>query len=382
MFSQLLGLIKMRTISHILLIMILISGCSEKKDSNTISTNRTKKEATPKPPKKDSIISETNQFIIVEHNYNFEKDYYGIIKHELTLKGTSLESTTDSMSFGVFKDVLMGGKYNTSGANYPVQFNLANTKAYLSIYSADEMEGTFDYNKILEYDMENDSVREIYSFSDYFFSWYLSESNNKIYGFDNTSKSLVSINIENSNLDTLYSSTSHFEEIEYHKESNESLDIITFDRDNGVTKFDINLKTNELIRTPFLSLNSFSSYKNGVIVETFKDFKNDIEELRIYNGPNKNSIPFDFKNFNTFWINNSEFIVLKKNLIQRINTDLELIDEFSAENLHVIDVTAKTLLVSYTANGVEKAGFLDFDFNNLVEILNIEPNKIVLIKDK
>ena len=373
----------MRTINFILLsIIFLLSGCSEKKDSNTISTDRATKEVTIKSSKKDSIITVTNQFIIVTQNYDFDKDYYGIIKNEFTLKGTRLESTTDSISFGKFKDVLMGGKYNTSGANYPVQFNPAKTKIYLSIYSADEMEGIFDYNKILEYDMGNDSVREIYSFSDYFFSWYLSESNNKIYGFDNTSKSLVSIDIGNSNLDTLYSSTTHFEEIEYHLRNNESLDIITFDRDNGVTKFNVNLNTNELSRTPLLPLNSFSSYKNGFIVETFKDFKNDIEELRIYSGSNKKSIPFYFNNFNTFWINDSEFIVLKKNLIQKINTDLELMNEFTAVNLHVIDVTAKIILVSYTENGVKKSGFLDFDFNNLIEIPSIESNKIVLIKDK
>ncbi|AFU69500.1 hypothetical protein P700755_002773 [Psychroflexus torquis ATCC 700755] len=372
----------MRTINFILLIMILISGCSEKKDSNTVSTNRATKEVSIKLPKKDSIITATNQFIIVSHNYDFEKDYYGIIINEFTLKGTSLESTKDYVSFGKFKDVLMGGKYNTSGANYPVQLNLAKTKVYLSIYSADEMEGTFDYNKILEYDMENDSVREIYSFSDYFSSWYLSESNNKIYGFDYTSKSLVSIDTENSNLDTLYSSTTSFEEIEYHLRSNGALDIITFDRDNGVTKFNVNLKTNELIITALLPLNSFSSYKSGFIVETFKDFKNDIEELRIYNGSNKRSIPFDFENFKTFWINDSEFIVIKENLIQKINTDLEIMNEFTSKDIHVIDVTSKSIIISYTENSIKKAGFLDLDFNNLVEISSVEPNKIVLIKDK
>lgn len=369
--------------SILIIILLSLLACKEKKSSknkvieqseitykvDTLNNNKKSKE-------------NNSDFIIITHDYDFEKDYYGIILNEYVLKGSDLKSNIHDLSFGKFKDVLMGGKYNSSGAYYPVQFDNGQNKIYMSIYKADEMEGTFDYNKILEYNLKNDSIREVISFSDYFNSWYLSTPSNKIFGFDNTTKSLISVDLDSSIVDTLYTSTSYFEEIEYHLNNNKSLDVITFDRENGLIKFNIDLSTNKTVKTTLHPLTSFSSYRKGLVIQTYKDFKNNIEELRIYENSKEKSIPFDFKNFNTFWLNDFEFIVIKDDEIQKMNTDLEVINSFKYNNIHIIDVTSDLIFVSYYENNDKKVGALDFDFENLIEIPNIEPEEIVLIKDK
>jgi hypothetical protein len=276
----------------------------------------------------------------------------------------------------------MGGKYNSSGAFYPVQFDFLKDKVYLSIYKADEMEGIFEYNKILEYNVKNDSIKEVISFSDYFNSWYLSTLNNKIYGFDTSSKAIVAIELNSLKVDTLYTYTSYFEEIEYYPNNDKSLDIVTFDRKDGVTKFNVNYDTSEIIKTNLYPLTSFSSYRNNSVIQTYKDFNNDIEELRIYNNSGKKSIPFNFKNFNTLWINDAEFIAIKENEIQKINTDLEIVNSFKRKNIHVIDVKDDLIFISYSEENEDKVGILSFDFEHLIEIPTIKSEEIVAITKK
>lgn len=359
--------------SVLFIIILSLLACNRKKSSkkNTIEQNKVNI---------SSINKESNSnFIIITSDYNFEEDYYGINLNKYDLQGSKLKSDKLNLSFGKFKDVLMAGKYNASGANYPVQFDNVRNKLYLSIYKADEMEGTFDYCKILEYNLKNDSIREIKSFSDYFYSWYLSISSNKLFGFDNISKSIISVELSNSKVDTLYTHNYPFEEIEYYINKDKSLDIITFNRESGLIKFNIDLSTNKILKTTLQPLTSFSSYRQGLIVQTYKDFRNNIEELRIYKNSKKKSIPFDFKNFNTFWITDFQFIVIKNNEIQKINTNLEIIDSFSHNRIHIIDVTGDMIFISYYENNEEKIGALSFDFKNLIEIPNIKPEEIVAI---
>ncbi|WP_299683628.1 hypothetical protein [uncultured Dokdonia sp.] len=363
--------------SILIIILLSLFSCNEKKSSKNKVIEQN--EVTNKIDVSNINKENNSNFIIITHDYNYEKDYYRINLNEYNLKGNKLKSNKRNLSFGKYKDVLMGGKYNTSGAYYPVQFDNNQNKMYMSIYRADEIEGTFDYSKILEYNLKNDSIREIISFSDYFNSWYLSASNKKIFGFDNSIKSLISVELNNSKVDTLYTSNSSFEEIEYHLNKDKSLDVITFDRESGLTKFNVDISTNKTFKTTLQPLTSFSSYRKGVILQTYKDFTNNIEELRIYKNSKKKSIPFDFKNFNTYWINDFEFIVIKKDEIQKINTDLEIIDSFSHNKIHVIDVISDLIFVSYYENNDKKISTLNFDFENLVEIPNIKPEEIVSI---
>lgn len=374
----------MKTKNYLILLILLLSiSCSKKKPSiEQIKKIPVHEEKINSSEKVEINDKNEHHFLIITADYNFESAYYGIIQNEYTLKGKALEAEKRPISFGKYKDVLMGGKYNSSGAFYPVQFNFLKDKVYLSIYKADEMEGTFDYNKILEYDINSDSIREIMSFSDYFNSWYLSTPNNKIYGFDSSSKSILSIEINTLKVDTLYTYTSYFEEIEYHPDTDKSLDIITFDRKNGVAKFNINYDTSKIIKTNLYPLTSFSSYRKNSVVQTYKDYNSDIEELRIYNKSGKKSIPFDFKNFNTLWINDTEFLVIKKNEIQKINTDLEVVNSFKRKNIHVIDVVDDLIFISYFEENEDKVGVLTFDFEHLIEIPNIKSEEIVAIKEK
>lgn len=322
-----------------------------------------------------------SKFIIITRDYDYEKNYFGINLNEYVLNDSDLKSNKRNLSFGKFKDILMDGKYNSSGAYYPVQFDYDQNKMYISIYRADEAEGDFNYNKILEYNLANNSIKEVISFSDYFRSWYLSSSSNKIYGFDFPSKSLISVGLDSSIIDTLFTSNTYLKEIEYHLNYDTSLDIIAIDGENGLTKFNIDFSTKKLVKTTLLSLRSFSSYRKGLVIQTYKSIKNN-RELRLYDNSNLKSIPFDFINVNTFWINDFEFIVKKEDEIQKINTDLEIINSFKCKKIHVIDVTSNLIFVSYFEKDDKKIGVLNFDFQRLIEIPNIEPEKIVVIKGK
>jgi hypothetical protein len=324
----------------------------------------------------------TDSFIIVTHNNNFKANEYGISIYNFKMTDTILHLRKNSLNFGKFKAPLMSGKYNMSGAYYPVQFDIKNEKVYFSIYKADEYEGTFEYNKIIEYDLKKKSVREVVSFQNYFPSWYLASYNNKIYAIDNDNKSLISINIKNSKIDTLMKFLNYFDDVDYFQKSTEKLEIISSDRKEGVFKIEINLKTNELSKQLLYPAKSHSSYQEGKVLETFKDFKSDIEELRIYNGANKKSTSFDFKNFNTYWINDSEFLVIKEDEIQKLDTLFNVIDKFRRKNIHIIDVTSSLILISYTQNKEKKLGLLDFNFDHLVQITNVKPEDVVVFKEK
>jgi hypothetical protein len=215
----------------------------------------------------------TDSFIIVTHNNNFKANEYGISIYNFKMTDTILHLRKNSLNFGKFKAPLMSGKYNMSGAYYPVQFDIKNEKVYFSIYKADEYEGTFEYNKIIEYDLKKKSVREVVSFQNYFPSWYLASYNNKIYAIDNDNKSLISINIKNSKIDTLMKFLNYFDDVDYFQKSTEKLEIISSDRKEGVFKIEINLKTNELSKQLLYPAKSHSSYQEGKVLETFKDFK-------------------------------------------------------------------------------------------------------------
>jgi hypothetical protein len=205
---------------------------------------------------------------------------------------------------------------------------------------------------------------------------------NKIYGIDTSSKSIIGISLDTLEVDTFYTDTSYFEEIEYHVDDDKSLDIITFDRKNGVTKFNINYTSNELTKTDLYRLTSFSSYIKNAVIQTYKDFRNNIEQLRIYNKSENKSIPFNFKNFNTFWINDFEFVATKKDEIQKINANLNILNSYKLENIHVIEVTSNLIFVSYHENNENKVGALAHDFAYFMEIPNIKSENIVAIEEK
>lgn len=364
----------------LILIVLLFYACNEKKSINKMI----KQEVNIKDVDTLNPIKENNEnFVIATIDYDFEADYYGLNLIDYELIGNSLNSNIRKLSFGKYKDVLMSGKYNSMGAYYPIQFDFSNNKMYFSIYKADEMEGEFYYNKILEYNLNNDSIREIISFSDYLNSWYLSTVNRKIYSFDNTGKTIISVDLLNSIVDTLYKFTSYFDEIDYYPINKDYLNIITSNKDIGVIKFKVNLKTNEISKTEICHpTTSSTSYNNGVVVETFKDYNNYIEELRIYNHSERKSIPYNFKNFNVFWISDSNFVAIKENEIQKINLDLEVVNVFKKRRIHIIDVVKNLILISYYEDKDEKVGLLNYDFKNLIEIPNIKASDIVVIKNK
>lgn len=324
-------------------------------------------------------FSET--FAIIAHDYDYENNNYGIRIKECEYANGQLASRDKKIDFGIYKDVLMLGKYNSLGAYYPVQFGADMNKVYLSIYKADEEEGIFYYNKILEYDLKSDSLREVVSLPDYLPSWYYAEPNNKIYGFDNTTRSLISVDILSGKIDTLLSIHVYLENIEYHQVNEGNIEVIGFGKESGVFKLEVNLTNDDVTKTDLYPVADFSSYHKGMVVETFKDFRNDKDELRLHTESDVKSIPFDFKNFNTYWINDSEFLVIKDNSIEKVNTSLFTVAVFRKEQIHIIEVLKNSLIISYEQDSDKKIGMLNFDFTHLEEIKEIDPSDIVAIRN-
>ena len=327
-----------------------------------------------------SITEDTTEsFVIVSHDYDFKSNYYGITIQKF--KDRELKQNIHKVNLSPYKGVLAPGMYDTKGAYYPVQFNSDFSKLYISIYDANEMEGTFEWSKIIEYDLMNDSIREIAAFSDYFSSWYYSESNNTIYGFDTSSKSVISIDLESTKVNTIHSFEKYFEEIDYQDLDSDSLEILLSRSNENILKMTVDLATNTSSIQELYSVTNFSSYKDGKIVETFKDFRNGTEQLRLYSDDEMKREPFDFRNFNTYWINNNEFVIMKENKISKIGTDLKIIDEFKKDKIHIIDVLDNLIAVSYYEKGTRKFGLVDFDFTELIEVSDVNVSNIVLIKN-
>lgn len=316
--------------------------------------------------------------VFICHDYNFEKGYYGLSIHEMHAGNTVPEKKID---FYPYSGALLQGKYNSSGAYYPVQFNSSLSTFYFSLYKGDEMEGTLDWNKIIEYDVVTDSIREIASFSDYVISWFFAEWNNKIYGFENTKRSFISIALNTLEIDTLYTFKKPFEDIEYHVREDSILETILFSKDTGVLKLSINLNTDEAKQEKLYDMADFSSYKNGQVIEMYNDFRG-IEGIKIHSKEGTQTKPFNFSNFNTYWINDSQFVVMAENELVLFNTALESIATYHKENIHVIDCLENSLFISYSENGIKKAGFLSQDLKNLKPLDGFDPSVIVHMKSK
>ncbi|WP_323756534.1 hypothetical protein [Roseivirga sp.] len=376
----------MKSKAFTLLVALSVIGCSQGTTNKVESSNSPQNTVVT-----DTVIVKTkttlNQpisenFLVVSSYNSNEKGVYGINLKEFEIIDGKTEVKNRNLDLGEYKEGLMNGKYNATGSSFPVQFDLNNNKAYLSIYSDNEIEDIYYYGKILEYDLQTDSIREIITFSDYFRSWHYSPYNNKIYGFDNASESIISIDTKNLEVNTLHTFRTFPEKLEYVETNQGILSIFAYYSPGNLSKYDVNLTNNDFTLKDSFSSTKYWSYRKGMITQAFKDFETGHAELRILKNSETKSTPFDLSNFNTYWISDSEFLGIQKNKIVKFNTELQRVNEFTKNSIHVIEVLKNSLVIFFLEGKEIKLALVDFDFNQFIEIKGIDQNHLITIVSK
>lgn len=315
-----------------------------------------------------------NEIIIASRDYDFDKNHY-LLNIDKISATSSAPVRMYTIDFSQFAGILTGGMYTTSGEYYPVQLSSDAKKVYWSIYSADEMEGTFDWCKLLEYNTETDTVREIAQFSDFFSSWILSEENNHIYGFTAGKKALLSINLNTLSVDTLFRSNSYFEDATYVKEG-DKLVVIPYSREDGLLRLTIDLQTQQVSQEKLYSMKDFSSYRNGMAIETYTNHRS-ISSIKVYTPGSNREQAIVFSNHNTYWLDDQHFVVKVGELLKVYNLNLQEINSLFLEKVNIVDVIGNALLVSYYLHDQEQLMLLSKDFQHQKPLDIADVNAVV-----
>ena len=316
----------------------------------------------------------SGEIIIASRDYDFDKNHY-LLNIDRISATSSAPVSMYTIDFSNFAGILTGGMYNTSGEYYPVQLSADAKKVYWSIYSADEMEGTFDWCKLLEYNAETETVREIAQFSDYFSSWILSEENNHIYGFTAGKKALLSVNLNTLTVDTLFRSSTYFEDATYVKESGK-LVVVPYSREEGLLRLTIDLQTQQLSQEKLYSMKDFSSYRNGMAVETYTNHRS-IRSIKVYTPGGNKEQAIAFSNHNTYWLDDQHFVVKVGEVLKVYNLNLQETNSLSLEKVNIVDVIGNALLVSYYINKQKKLMLLSKDFQHQKPLDIADVNAVV-----
>ena len=96
--------------SIIIIILLSLFFCNEKKSSKNKAIEQS--EVTNKVDVSNINKKNNSNFIIITHDYNYEKDYYGINLNEYDLKGNKLKSNKRNLSFGQEKIYSLISKKN------------------------------------------------------------------------------------------------------------------------------------------------------------------------------------------------------------------------------------------------------------------------------
>jgi hypothetical protein len=362
-----------------LFFLYLFSSCSEKKATgekeitmSDSSTDTVQEQAAL--PEKQLIPGKT---LLVVNDFDFEKNQnrLQIFSFDPALEKTVLNEDIDLAPSG---GMLSSSKYNSTGSLYPVQFNASLSKIYYSIFKSDEMEGIFDWCKLMEYDTKTKATKEIASFNDNLNAWIYSENTEKIYCFEPVSSALLSFDLTNPSIDTLFKSKMRSEELDYQLRD-DKLEVYTFTKNPGLSRVTIDLNSSTVKDEFLLKLHEFSSFQGNCVIEMFSDFKG-VNEIRLYENDNRKTLSFDFRNFKTYWTDANHFTVTAENSLKLFSKNLNIQKEINLEGVHVIDKLDNYLLISYGKAESPKGALLSLDFKKVIDIQNIDPRMIVYAK--
>jgi hypothetical protein len=362
-------------------------GCNSPQSSSSEQTeNKTEHNQTQESPSKVTEAKQKSDkphhFMIVSVERKHEPEYkYSIsVQQYKNQMPTGDKKEIDLSQFG---GDIMHGKYQASGAfNFPVQLNADQTKAYCSIVKHDAMEGEFDWAKLIEVNLNTGAKKVIAEFSDFFPAWHYAEAVNKIYGYLPHEKHFLAIDTESGKKKLLKKFRSSQKEFMYFPQQDGKIEIITQNSDNKIFQHKLNPKTNFITSIVLEQFKDFSSYKDGKLLEAYKDWQNDQEELRIYqDGTQQNAIPFNFDNFNTFWVNDEAFVCTQEDKLVKINTNLKPMAEFTRKNIRIIDALENHLFISFGEHGSKKAALLSDDFSEVNILKDVDPRKIIALQE-
>ncbi|WP_146192237.1 hypothetical protein [Marinilabilia rubra] len=365
--------------------LLFFIGCNSPQSSNNNKNNNCSESgnATEISSQSGQSVSNSNQednYTIVWIERAFEPEYNYSVYLQSYKNNVSVGEKT-KIDLSSYEGDIMHDKYHVGGSvGFPVQLNSDKTKAYCSIVKNDELEGEFSWAKLVEVQISNQESRVIAEFDGFFPAWHYHEPNNTIYGYLPDKKQLVAINAGSGVITTIKEFQHYQDEFIYYPLNNGSINIITESSEKKVFKHQLSTNNNSIKSTLVANTDQFSSYKNGFMIETYKDWSSEVEELRIYSGGEvKESVPFNFNNFNTYWVSNNEFACIKEDTLVKINTDLKETAEFNKKNIHIIDELENSLFISYGDHGSKTSALLSDDFQRIKVIKDINPDDIIAL---
>ncbi|WP_462318591.1 hypothetical protein [Marinilabilia sp.] len=361
--------------------LIFAIGCNSQQSSNkpgNMSSEGSKTEETSSISNTQSSKEDSYTMVWVERQFNPNYEYSIFLQSYKDNVAVGEKTEIDLSSYG--GDV-MHDKYHSAGSvGFPVQLNSDQTKAYCSIVKNDELEGEFFWAKLIEVQINSGESRVIAEFDGFFPAWHYYEPNNTIYGYLPHKNQLIAINVESGEISIINKFRHYQDELNFYPQENGTIDIITETADKKAFKHQFSPENNSTRTTLVAKTDQFSSYHNGLMVETYKDWSSEVEEIRIHSeGKLKKSIPFTFNNFNTYWVSNDEFTCIKEDSVVKMNTELQVTAEFEKKNIHIIDNLDNSLFISYGDHSNKTAALLSDDFKELKIIKDINPDKIIAL---
>lgn len=323
----------------------------------------------------------SERFLLINYSPYKEKQDRDIelLVYSVNDKGSLLEKTIRIPLGHYREDLFHLGQMVQTGSRLE--------KIYFVLSEEDLHDGTFEHCKLMEYDVQLETTREIMTFGDYFKSWYYYEPTHRIYAYEDLSHSLICIDPVSLKTDTLATFRNWPANIHAYPMRDDLLVLFVDHSDDGFFQFDINPLNGHFKQTPLKNIWHFNHFRNGVFLETM-EVHTAPKEIRITDLAGRRTMEYDFLRPDAYWINDREFLIRKdRDLLHKINTDLEITAEYQITGINPLQVLNNHLVAIFHEDDEQKTGLFDFNLQKLIElpktdhrhyigIMNLPPQKV------
>jgi hypothetical protein len=280
---------------------------------------------------------------------------------------------------------LSASKYNSSEAYYPIQFKSDFSSCYFFLFKSNEMEDEFSWCKLFEYDLLKDSLKEVLTLGEnYAETWKFVEEVNKIYVIDILSKSLISVDLNKKRFDTIYTANS-ISNADFLL-TGDSLKICFVKNRNEIVRLSIDTRS-DLFKeeTLIIGYDEYSSIKNDQIVimvnQVTSGNPKEVERIILYEGKHATEYPYNFANFNSFWVDENHFLTLEENYIKKFDSDLRALKAFKLPRPYIYEILDSSVFVQTRPAGTDLKQYyiLSRDLTHAKYIGDFEGEEIVVI---
>ncbi len=374
---------KIKIYLYFLLMVGFLLSCGKKKQAEITSNNSDIKDTSTVAPGADTKLGlwEHKDIVMVLSNYDIDPNKRIVSFMKLGSKDEIPVPLFD-INIGKFDGLISTTKYNASGAHYSVQFKNDLSKVYLCIENIDEMEGIFNFCKLVEYDVAKKKFREVISFTESVASWYFFEQKNIIYWDDYSTKSLLSINLDSNITDTILGPKEYSGSVDYQLENDQLTFLFSTNDTLTIWKLSPEDSKPEKIRTiklgPYKNqkIGGYSSYRKGYMVETFSDFKTD-KGFILHTSSTIKKKYIDFINFGTNWTDDDHFTLEMEDSILIFNKELEVVQKLETHKMHVYQAFPDAILVVFLRNNKWEMALYSTDFLTHKNLSSLDEGQLI-----